>query len=51
MKTNEQLKLLIDLYGGRLMRVPMMLFVWGTSLVFVLFVFEMARSANMIWEK
>ena len=37
-RTEDQLALLVGLYGGYLMRVPMMLFVWGAALVFVEFV-------------
>lgn len=37
-ETDEQLGLLVKLCGSVLLRVPMMLFVWGTSGLFILFV-------------
>ena len=38
LRSDEQLELLVDLFGPCLMRVPMMLFVWGTALIFIQFV-------------
>ena len=37
-ESDEQLTLLIGLYGPMLMRTPMMMFVWGTVMIFVEFV-------------
>lgn len=37
-ESDEQLTLLIGLYGPMLMRTPMMMFVWGTVMIFLEFV-------------
>jgi hypothetical protein len=37
-ESDEQLQLLVELYGTHLMRVPIIMFVWGTSLLFLEFV-------------
>ena len=36
---DEHVQLLVGLYGRTLMRVPMMLFVWGCTMLFLEFVF------------
>ena len=37
-ETDEQVSLLVNLYGRNLMRVPMMLFVWGCTMLFLEFI-------------
>merc|ERR1711907_362121 len=45
-ETDEQLALLIGLYGPYLMRTPMMLFVWGTSMIFLEFIFFFKENVD-----